>query len=522
MKKVVVLLLTVVLLISSLAGCSPSTPDSGGKSGGDAAAGDNTDAPKGTAGDPSEAADPSSWPTVSFPVVPTVEVTDEAMIEKALNDYLISINAGVLADMVVIDFGNLSTVMTLMLSSNEEPIDLFSYIFWSNLSGVVSNDQVIPLDELLSQYPEIVQTVGEENMMLGRVNGTQYAIPVVGSYATAWYYVLRRDIAEEIGVADRDGEMISLDELSTILTDAKAAHSDLIFLPITEDLISVYGYDNLGDADVMGALKNNGVDTSDVIDFYNTDDFEELCRRTKDFEAAGFLLNDPLNQSHDKSYLKTGVAGGSMTNGYDVASVKDDMTTSYNFDPVVFQLSPLAATCGTASGAGYCISSVSQNPDAAMKMLSLMYTDENVMRFMAQGIEGTHYVVDENGCSWFPEGKSATELGWGTGAQWYFPNQTLTIPFGTKNVDIYKDMLASNDKATRSTAFGFVFDNAPVYDYYVAVDTVIQQYRPALLYGQVNVDEYLEQFRQELKDAGIDKVIEEKQKQLEAFLAENK
>lgn len=521
MKKTLVLFLTAVLLASSLAGCSAPQQGSSTKSTQSAAGGGNSSAAEPTADDHTQDTDPSSWPTVSFPVVPTVEVTDEAMVEKALNDYLVSINAGVQADMVIIDFGNLSTVMTLMLSSNEEPIDLFTYMFWSNLSGVVTNDQVIPLDDYLTQYPEIVQLVGEDNMKLGRVNGTQYAIPVVGSYATAWYYVLRRDIAEEIGVADKDGQKITLDELTDILTDAKAAHQDLIYLPITEDFISVNGYDNLGDADIMGALKNNGVDNSQVVDFYDSDDFEALCRRTKEYAAAGFLLNDPLNQSHDKSYLKTGVAGGSMTNGYDFASVKDDMTTSYNFDPVIFQLSELASTCGSASGSGYCISSVSQHPDAAMKMLSLMYTDENVMRFIAQGVEGTHYVVDENGCSWFPEGKSATELGWGTGAQWYFPNQTLTIPFGTTNVNVYKDMLASNDKATRSKAIGFVFDNAPVYDYYVAVDAVIQQYRPALLYGQVNVDEYLKEFRAELKDAGMDKVIEEKQKQLNAFLAEN-
>ncbi len=512
MKKGFVLFLAVLLIVSSLAGCGAPKPEDGART------------TERTAGESQKGAadtDPSTWPTVSFPVVPTVEVTDEAMIENALNDYLVSINAGVKADIVPIDFGNLSTVMTLMLSSTEEPIDLFSYLFFSNLSSVVTNEQVIALDDYLEQYPEITQIVGEENMKLGRMNGMQYAIPVVGSYATAWYYVLRRDIAEEIGVSDKDGKMITLEELTEILTDAKAAHPELMYIPLTEDFISIYGYDSLGDSDIMGALENNGKETAQIIDFYNTDDFEDICRRMKAFEAAGFLLDDPLNQSHDKSYLKTGVAGGSLTNGYDTVSVSDDMITSYNFDAVVFQLSELAATCSTASGAGYCISSVSQHPDAAMKMLSLMYTDENVMRFIAQGIEGTHYVVDENGCSWFPEGKSATELGWGTGAQWYFPNQTLTIPFGTTNVNVYKDMLASNDKAVRSKAFGFIFDNAPVYDDYVAVDAVIQQYRAALLYGQVDVDEYLKQFREELKNAGIGNVIEEKQKQLDAFLKAN-
>ena len=151
-------------------------------------------------------------------------------------------------------------------------------------------------------------------------------------------------------------------------------------------------------------------------------------------------------------------------------------------------------------------------------MLELLLTDEQVMRYVAQGVEDVHYVVDENGCSWYPEGKDLSSLGWGSGAQWYFPNQTLTIPFCTNNVNYYKDMLDTNNNCLKSQAMGFVFDSTPVYDQYVAVDAVIKQYQDALLYGQVDVDQYLPEFRAELQEAGIEAVIAEKQAQLDAFL----
>ena len=263
MKKGFVLFLTMALLISMLAGCGAPKPESG-STGNSSSSG----AVKSSSDEGKAAAHPSTWPTVSFPAVPTVEVTDEAMVEEALNNYLVSINAGVKADIVNIDFGNLSTVMTLMLSSTEDPIDLFSYAFFSNLSSVVTNEQVIALDDYISQYPDIVKAVGEENMKLGKINGTQYAVPVVGSYATAWYYVLRRDIAEEIGVSDQDGKQITIEELTAILTDAKAAHPDLVYLPIAEDIISLYNFDSLGDADIMGALENFGADSTEIINIY--------------------------------------------------------------------------------------------------------------------------------------------------------------------------------------------------------------------------------------------------------------
>ena len=63
-----------------------------------------------------------------------------------------------------------------------------------------------------------------------------------------------------------------------------------------------------------------------------------------------------------------------------------------------------------------------------MKMLALLYTDPVVATYVAQGIEGIHYVVDDNGCSWYPEGKDLSNVNWCAGTFFYFPNGTLTYP----------------------------------------------------------------------------------------------
>ncbi len=464
-----------------------------------------------------EAGDPADWPTVSFPILPVVEVTDEEAVEQALNDYLVSIDAGVKADAVLIDFGSVSQVMTLMLSSTEEPIDVFTYNFFSNLTSVVKNEQVIPLDDMLETYPDLKDVIGEDYLPLGQLNGTQYAFPVVGSYATIWFYAMRRDVAEDIGVADRSGEKITMDELKEMLAAAKEAHPEYSYFPVGLDLVNVQDYEFLADNDWMGGIPKNATESTEIINYYETDDFENLCRQAAEFAEAGYFMNDPLNQTHDKSHYKNGVTGGTLHNAFSYESAMDDLKTTYTQDSVLFQLTDLTANC-SASGSGWCVSSVSQNPDAAKKFLHLLYTDENVMRFIAQGIEGQHYVVDENGCSWYPEGKSMTDLGWSTGAAWYFPNQTLTLPFNTTNVNIYKDMIAANEEARHSQCIGFIFDSEPVYDQYVAVDSVVKEYRDALLYGQVDVDDILPMFREELVDAGIEEVIAEKQAQLDAFL----
>lgn len=464
-----------------------------------------------------EAGDPDSWPTVSFPILPVVEVTDEAEVEAALNDYLVSIDAGVKADAVLIDFGSVSQVMTLMLSSTEEPIDVFTYNFFSNLTSVVKNEQVIPLDDMLETYPDLVDVIGEEYLPLGQISGTQYAFPVIGSYASILFFVLRRDVAEAIGVADRSGEKITIDEMNEMLAAAKEAFPEYAFFQSPQEVAYVWDYEFLGDNDWIGAIPGNATESTEIINYYDTDDFEEFCRLTADYAEKGYFMNDPLNQTHDKSHYKNGILGGMVHGAYNYQAAMDDVRTTYTQDSVMFPLTELTANC-SASGSGWCVSAVSQNPDAAKKFLYLLYTDENVMRFIAQGIEGKHYVVDENGCSWYPEGKSMTDLGWSTGAAWYFPNQTLTIPFNTTNANLYQDMKESNEIARHSQCIGFVFDSEPVYDEYVACDAVIKEYRDALIFGQVDVDDILPQFREELIDAGIEDVIAEKQAQLDAFL----
>ena len=75
--------------------------------------------------------------------------------------------------------------------------------------------------------------------------------------------------------------------------------------------------------------------------------------------------------------------------------------------------------------------------------------------------------------------------------------------------------------AVFSNALGFNFDSTPVYDQYTAVAAVVAEYRDALRYGLVDVDEYLPKFQEELKAAGIDEVIAEEQRQYDEFLAQN-
>ncbi len=104
--------------------------------------------------------------------------------------------------------------------------------------------------------------------------------------------------------------------------------------------------------------------------------------------------------------------------------------------------------------------------------------------------------------------------------------------FGDKlNVAVYEPMTL--DYYTMATEFnenlpadrvsktlGFVFNGESVATEVSAIDTVVAQYAGIIAAGAQDPAEVLPKFLEDLNAAGIDKVVAEKQTQLDAWLAE--
>ena len=68
---------------------------------------------------------------------------------------------------------------------------------------------------------------------------------------------------------------------------------------------------------------------------------------------------------------------------------------------------------------------------------------------------------------------------------------------------------------------GFVWDYTTVKTEYTAVSNVNEKYLYAITEGVMDYDTYIDEYVQALKDAGIDKIIAEKQAQLDAWAEVN-
>ena len=119
----------------------------------------------------------------------------------------------------------------------------------------------------------------------------------------------------------------------------------------------------------------------------------------------------------------------------------------------------------------------------------------------------------------YPDGVTGETSGYTLSATYAFGNRYLSYIWNTDPEDLNEKYEEFNDNAIKSKALGFVFDTTPVKAEAAAVQAVMDEYRLPLENGVIDPDENLPKFRQALKDAGIDTVIAEKQRQIDEWAA---
>lgn len=189
---------------------------------------------------------------------------------------------------------------------------------------------------------------------------------------------------------------------------------------------------------------------------------------------------------------------------------------------VTAQLLEPVATTLTITNLMWGIPQNSTDPERAMMLMNMLYTDKDLINLLDWGIEGKHYVKVSDNMIDFPAGVDAKNSGYYLGLSWVFGNQFLSYVFKGDDPDIWKKMDEFNKSAKKSRALGFNFNVESVKTEITAVTNVVNQYQKGIETGTLDPDKALPDYKAKLKSAGIDKIIEEKQKQLDAWTKMNK
>lgn len=462
----------------------------------------------------------SEYPVIRMAYVMVGDTSLESEVEEKLNAILRE-KAQAEVDLIGIEFGNLATQMNLMLTGGEDSLDLFNSFWYTSVSNLVANGQIMALDELLaSDGADILKQYEgyEEYLNCAKINGSIYGIPSIYAWSSENLYLVNKASVEAAGVDL--SQVKDLDSLTDAMIKLKEASPDKYFIPgSTEPYWVPKDIDYLGDTNYLGVL-TDPTNSTTVENYYESEYFLNLLENVKVWKEKGIISPDPMSNSNPTLVnLQYGMVDGTTGYNWDTEVGKNSTSVQYGLDLEGCALTDALATTGDVTTYMWHISSFCKDPAAAMRILNVLYSDVEAAQIVGQGIEGKSYVLDENGQMTLPEGKTLFDAGWGCAGSAIWPNITLCKSWNYEPMDVYEQMKAKNASTKKSLALGFQFDSTPVADQVAACANVVAQYYTPLMYAEADIDETLPVFQEQLKNAGIDDIIKEKQAQLDAWLA---
>lgn len=493
-----------VMLMGMLAACV--SPKNEG-------AGTNTSPASGAS--PDNAAKDSYELTMAMPVFGAIP-KDLAAVQAEINKISqAKINATV--KILPISIGAWQQQMNLMKSGGEKLDLAISFGSSYNYDAIVG--KMAPLDDLLEKHGQgIKQAVGADYLKSTQVNGKLYGIPIVKNYGGRTGILMRKDLVDKYNLDV--ASIKTLDDVEKVLKTIKDNEPGIAPLAsgLSTPLENYHTYDKLGNR--FGVLPgfDNGLK---VVNYFESEEYEDLLQRMHRWFKSGYIIKDAAtSQANEVDLVKANKAFAYIQKAKPGYVEKEGRKANKELVWADLLPGPYATTDDVIT-AVWTISVHSGNPERAMMFLNLMYSEPDMANLLMWGIEGKHYVKVSDNVIDYPPGIDSTNVGY-SNQVWIIGNQFLTYTFKTDDPDLLTEMKAFNEQTLKSKALGFSFNADPVKNEITALNNVLEQYRKALETGTVNPADKLQEFRNKLKAAGIDKVIAEKQRQLDAWAAANK
>jgi putative aldouronate transport system substrate-binding protein len=271
---------------------------------------------------------------------------------------------------------------------------------------------------------------------------------------------------------------------------------------------------------------DNGQSTK-VVNWYETDDYKTKVNRVREWYKAGYIKLDAATSTDVETSL---VMAGSLFAYFSYikpgfleqanAQCGREMVYAYIGTDDGKTLNNLSSS--NVNFFNWGIAQNAKDKVKAMRFLNFAYSSPEFMNLLNWGIEGEHYVFVDSGKKVidYPPGIDATNAKYGRNLGWHFPNQYIAHIWTGLPGDIWEQYKTFNDSALKSRAFGFLYDPGSVANELTALAGVQAEYATALETGSVSdTEKTLKEFNDKLYAAGLQKVIDLKQEQLDAWWA---
>lgn len=416
-------------------------------------------------------------------------------------------------------FTDMRTNMNLWLSSGE-PCDIFpSWFSWAAYKQYYAD-----LTPYLDLMPNAQAAIGDF-ISNGYDDGKLLGLPAIKDWVSYSAYLMRKDMVEETGMKPED--IKTYEQFGELLEKIKENHPDIH--PLTNGTASlgtmfvrtINARDD-GSQYETDLFAENGVGlmdpttSSEVTCMYFSDFYKNTINMAYDWAEKGLIYDSGISNGAEQ--VMAGTAAGYGT--YYKPGIESQEKVACGTDMVAVCMPDIKdGVRTTQTSFNWGVNKNCKNVERACLLLDLMFSNKEINNLMAWGLEGKHYVrTDDPNLIEYPEGIDAANVGYYNWAKFNLPNNYLQYVMDPSPSDLWEEMKVFNESGQPSKAFGFVFDRTPVEGEFAAIQNVVSQYSPGLESGTLEPSK-LDDFRNDLTDAGIQTIIDEAQKQLDDWMA---
>jgi len=399
------------------------------------------------------------------------------------------------------------------MHAGKEEFDLLFTSNWTNeYYSCVTRGVIRPLNELIdSEAPDLRNILPVFLLDAPRINGEIYAVPNYQVLYKQWSFAIRKDLLDkykfDAETIPKEAGFETVKGIEPFLEVIKENEPDIY--PIRQNFMP----DELFCEKIEGSstVIRKGDETKTVITSVDTPEWKDAIEISKSWYEKGYIRNDYVNTYSDTSvsgYLKYAVDVMVAKPG-----VEQELTNKWGKEYVVVPICKQYITASAGMSTTTAISTTSKHPEKAIKLIELLNKDKELYNLLCFGIEGKHYEkIDDNHI------RIDSEKRYFLNSAWMFGNQFNAYLLEGQPDDTWELTHELNMTAEKSPIYGFNFNPDPVIDKIVQIKAIQKEYDNIFIYPEEKLDEYV----LKLKEAGIDEVVAETQRQIDEWIENEK
>ncbi len=423
----------------------------------------------------------------------------------AVNEY-IKDKLGFTVKVNIADWGDYDTKINTILQSGE----YFDYMFTNNnhyIKGVNLGAFADITDLVAQEAPKLNEVIPEQIWSGVKIDGKIYSVPTYKDSSITQYWAFDKTYVDKYNLDVQSiTDFASLDKALRTIKEGEGKS----FYPLTTMQSDAFSgmfndYDGL-----CSGLRPLGVKMDDqsrkVVNIFEQPDVVEKLTYMHNWYKDGIVNPDAPTMTETpkmKAFMTAqGFPGAEQTwavnNGVEAYEAVQVWGPMYSTESI--------------QGSMNAIGKNSKHKAEALKFLELANTDNKLRDIMAYGAEGKDFEYVSDGVV-----KKLND-------NYTWPSYTQATYFNLSTVegspeDQWDQVKKLNEQAGSSSVLGFALDVEPINNELTACRTVYDQYKYELETGAKDPKVIIPELNKKLKDAGFDKVMEEAQKQIDAYFA---